>query len=69
MDIIISAHFCPLIVCLFARVYKCGNISSVCSIEEEEEKWHSFLFVFIGCRYEAENAAWQVTWLNTHEER
>lgn len=41
-------------------VYKslqCGNISSVWGIESEEEKWHSFLFICIGCRYEAENAA------------
>lgn len=50
MDIIISAHFCPTLLCRFARVYKSDNTLSIWVLEGEEEKTgHIFLFVFIGC--------------------
>lgn len=71
MDIIISALFCPMLLCRFARVYKSDNILSVWGLEEGEENktGHIFLFLFIGCLWGTRNAVWQFTWLNTHEER
>lgn len=73
MDIIISAHFCPMRWCRFAGVYKSDNILSVWGLEEEEEEKKkqgifSYLYLWDACR-KAGNAMWQFTCLNTQEER